>query len=87
MFDGIAIYAPAGNSGWPDTGCGPQIIVTSLYLSGYIPLSALMGNAISNDGDALFPAIAIAPRTAIVATLYSTIPAVLIAYGWYFLER
>ena len=88
MFDGIAIYAPllAILVGLLP-GCGPQIIVTSLYLSGYIPLSALMGNAISNDGDALFPAIAIAPRTAIVATLYSTIPAVLIAYGWYFLER
>jgi len=88
MFDGIAIYAPllAIMVGLLP-GCGPQIIVTSLYLSGFIPLSALVGNAISNDGDALFPAIAIAPRTAIVATLYSTIPALLISYSWYFLER
>ncbi len=88
MFDGIAIYAPllAIMVGLLP-GCGPQIIVTSLYLSGFIPLSALVGNAISNDGDALFPAIAIAPRTAIIATLYSTIPALLISYGWYFLER
>ncbi len=61
-------------------GCGPQIIVTSLYLSGGIPLAALLGNAISNDGDALFPAIALAPRAAVVATLYSALPAALVAY-------
>ena len=66
-------------------GCGPQILVTTLYLSGFIPLSAQIGNAISNDGDALFPAIALAPKAAIVATLYSAIPALILAYGWFFL--
>ena len=30
--------------------------------------SAQLANAISNDGDALFPAIAIAPKAAILAT-------------------
>lgn len=65
-------------------GCGPQILVTTFYLAGLIPLSAQIGNAISNDGDALFPAIALAPRTAVLATLYTAIPAVIIAYGWYF---
>jgi len=64
-------------------GCGPQIMVTSLYLSGAVPLSAQLGNAISNDGDALFPAIAVAPKAAVVATLYSGIPAVIVAYGAY----
>ena len=63
-------------------GCGPQIIVTTFYLNGYIPLSAELGNAISNDGDALFPAIALAPKSAILATLYSGIPAVIVAYGY-----
>lgn len=62
-------------------GCGPQIVVTSLYLSGALPLAAQLGNAISNDGDALFPAIAAAPRAAVVATLYSAVPAVLVGYG------
>ena len=38
-------------------GCGPQVLVTTLYLNGIIPFAALIGNAISNDGDALFPAI------------------------------
>ena len=66
-------------------GCGPQIITTSLYLSGAIPLSAQIGNAISNDGDALFPAIALSPKVALVATVYSSIPALLAAYGYYWL--
>ena len=66
-------------------GCGPQIVVTTFYLNGLIPLSAEIGNAISNDGDALFPAIALAPKAAIIATLYSTIPAIIFAYGYMFL--
>ena len=66
-------------------GCGPQIMITSMYVSGQIPLSAQIGNSISNDGDALFPAIAISAKAAIVATLYSAIPAIFIAYLWYYL--
>ena len=65
-------------------GCGPQIVVTSFYLNGYIPFSAEIGNAISNDGDALFPAIALAPRDAILATIFSAIPAVIVAYTYMF---
>ena len=66
-------------------GCGPQVLVTTLYINGIIPFAALAGNAISNDGDALFPAIAVNPRTAIAATLYSAVPALVVAYGLYFL--
>ena len=66
-------------------GCGPQIVVTTFYLNGFIPLSAEIGNAISNDGDALFPAIALAPKAAIIATLYSAIPAFIFAYGFMFI--
>ena len=65
-------------------GCGPQILVTTLYLNGIIPFAALIGNAISNDGDALFPAIALTPKMAIIATLYSAIPAILISYFFLF---
>ena len=68
-------------------GCGPQIIVTSLYLSGTLPLSAQFGNAIANDGDALFPAIAVAPKAALLATLYSAIPAAVVAYIWHLLRE
>lgn len=64
-------------------GCGPQVLVTTLYLNGVIPFAALMGNAVSNDGDALFPAIALNPKAAIVATVYSTIPATILAYAFF----
>ncbi len=64
-------------------GCGPQVLVTTLYINGLIPFAALIGNAISNDGDALFPAIALNPRAAFWATIYSTIPALILAYGFY----
>lgn len=68
-------------------GCGPQIVVTTLYIQGVIPFSALIANAISNDGDALFPAIALAPKAAFMATIYSTVPAFIVGYSvYYFFE-
>ncbi|GAB3489100.1 putative manganese transporter [Marinomonas epiphytica] len=66
-------------------GCGPQIMVTGLYLQGSIPLSAQIANSISNDGDALFPAIALAPKAALIATLYSSVPALVAGYTYYIL--
>ena len=66
-------------------GCGPQVVVATFYLNGYIPLSAELGNAISNDGDALFPAIALAPKAAVIATLYSAIPAIIVAYSYFYI--
>jgi hypothetical protein len=66
-------------------GCGPQIMITSMYVGGQIPLAAQLGNSISNDGDALFPALAISAKVAILATLYSAIPAIIVAYLWYYL--
>ncbi|GMQ46101.1 putative manganese transporter [Vibrio sp. 10N] len=64
-------------------GCGPQILVTSLYISGVMPMSAQIANALSNDGDALFPAIALAPKAALAATLYSALPALIVGYSYY----
>ena len=83
VFDGYVIFTPmiALLLGFIP-GCGPQVLVTTLYLAGAIPLSAQISNAISNDGDALFPAIAIAPKVAIIATLYSAVPALIFGYGW-----
>ena len=66
-------------------GCGPQVVVATFYLNGFIPLSAELGNAISNDGDALFPAIALAPKAALIATIYSAIPAIIVAYGYMYI--
>lgn len=69
-------------------GCGPQILITSLYIQGVIPLSAQLANAFSNDGDALFPAIALAPKAAIVASIYSAVPAIISGYAFHiFFER
>ncbi|WP_102106963.1 putative manganese transporter [Oceaniglobus roseus] len=64
-------------------GCGPQVLVTTLYINGLVPFAALLGNAISNDGDALFPAIALNPKAAMMATVYSAVPALILAYGFY----
>ena len=66
-------------------GCGPQVLVATLFVNGVIPFAALIGNAISNDGDALFPAIALNPKAAFVATAYSAIPALIVGYGFYLL--
>ena len=65
-------------------GCGPQVVVSSLYIAGAVPMSAQLSNAIANDGDALFPALALAPKAAILATLYSAVPAFIIGYSWLF---
>ncbi|RDI70863.1 putative manganese transporter [Halopelagius longus] len=56
-------------------GCGPQIVLSAAYAEGAIPFSALVANAISQDGDALFPLIAIDKTAAVVASIYTTVPA------------
>lgn len=65
-------------------GCGPQIVVTTLFISGLIPFSSIIANGISNDGDALFPVLAFERKTAILATIYTTVPALIFAYSYYF---
>ncbi len=60
-------------------------MVATLYINGAVPFSALVANAVSNDGDALFPAIALAPKAALMATVWSLIPALVLAYGFHFL--
>lgn len=82
VLDTVAIFLPliAALIGFIP-GCGPQILVATLYLNGAVPFAALVANAISNDGDALFPAIALAPRAAVLATLWSVVPALIVGYG------
>lgn len=68
-------------------GCGIQIAFTGLYLQGAIPFSTLAANALSQDGDALFPLLARDRRSAVLATVVTTVPAVLVgtallALGW-----
>jgi hypothetical protein len=68
-------------------GCAAHIVFAQLYaVEEAIPFSALVANAISQDGDALFPLLAIDMKAAIVATIYTTIPGVitgvLVYYFW-----
>ncbi|MDA0116811.1 putative manganese transporter [Vibrio sp. T11.5] len=85
-FSGWGVWMPmVGLAVGMLPGCGPQILVTSLYISGAVPLSAQLANAISNDGDALFPAIALAPKAALVASIYTAVPALLVGYSYYYL--
>lgn len=59
-------------------GCGPQIVLATAYSQGAIPFSALTANAISQDGDALFPLLAIDKKAAVVASIYTTVPALVV---------
>ncbi|APW96893.1 hypothetical protein CHINAEXTREME_03515 [Halobiforma lacisalsi AJ5] len=59
-------------------GCGPQILLASVYADGGLPFSALTANAIAQDGDALFPLLAVDAKAAVVATIYNFLPAVVV---------
>ncbi|NMA92440.1 MAG: arsenic efflux protein [Firmicutes bacterium] len=67
-------------------GCGPQVIFVSLYLKGMFPLAALLANAVSQDGDALFPLIAMDRKAAFWATVINTVIALLVGVAAYFIE-
>lgn len=67
-------------------GCGPQIIFATLYVNGLVPFAALLANAISQDGDALFPLLAIDRKTSVWATLITTVPAIIFGIIIYLIE-
>lgn len=64
-------------------GCGPQILTVTLYTKGVIPFSALVAHTLSQDGDALFPVLAMSPRAALWLTIMTTVPAVAIGVVFY----
>lgn len=66
-------------------GCGVQIVFMSFYLKGSLPFAALVANSISQDGDALFPLLAMDKKSAMWATIITTIPAILVGVIIYFL--
>lgn len=59
-------------------GCGPQIIAITAYTKDIISFPALVANAISQDGDALFPLLVRHRAASLWATVHTTIPALLI---------
>lgn len=79
------LWAPVAGAGLGLVpGCGPQIIFATLYANHQIPFSALVANTISQDGDALFPLMAIDMRAAVIASLYTTIPALIVGMLVYY---
>jgi len=67
-------------------GCGPQVIFVTLYSKGMIPFAALIANAISQDGDALFPLLAMDKKASLWATVITTVPALVVGILIYFIE-
>ena len=59
-------------------GCGPQIIAITAYTKDLISFPALAANAISQDGDALFPLLVRHRVASLWATLHTTIPALIL---------
>lgn len=66
-------------------GCGPQIIFATLYLQGTIPFAALLANAISQDGDALFPFLALNKKAALYSVLIKFIPGLIVGLAYHYL--
>ncbi len=62
-------------------GCGPQIIAVTAYTKDAISFPALVANAISQDGDALFPLLARHRIASLWATIHTTIPALIVGLG------
>ena len=62
-------------------GCGPQIIAITAYTKDIISFPALVANAISQDGDALFPLLARHRVASLWATIHTTIPALIVGAG------
>ena len=59
-------------------GCGPQIIAITAYTKEIISFPALAANAISQDGDALFPLLVRHKAASLWATVHTTIPAIIV---------
>lgn len=59
-------------------GCAVQIVFAGMFAAGGMPLATLVANTISQDGDALLPLLALEHRSAIVATVLTTVPALLV---------
>ena len=62
-------------------GCGPQIIAITAYTKDIISFPALVANAISQDGDALFPLLVRHRVASLWATIHTTIPALIVGVG------
>ncbi|GAA5117401.1 putative manganese transporter [Alloalcanivorax gelatiniphagus] len=63
-------------------GCAVQIVFAGIFAAGGMPLATLVANTISQDGDALLPLLALEHRSALVATVLTTIPALVVGLAF-----
>lgn len=56
-------------------GCAVQIVFAGMFAAGGMPLATLVANTVSQDGDALLPLLALEHRAALLATVLTTVPA------------
>ncbi|WP_193609816.1 putative manganese transporter [Nocardioides lijunqiniae] len=59
-------------------GCAVQIVFAGIFLAGGMPLPTLVANMVSQDGDALLPLLALEHRSALLATVLTTVPALVV---------
>ena len=64
-------------------GCGPQIIIMTSYVEGILGFPGLISNAISQDGDALFPLLVRHRAASLWATLHTAVPAIITGLMFY----
>lgn len=76
-FAGIAGIAVAALLGLLPS-CGLEVIVAGLFLAGGLPLPALLTYLVSHDGAGLLPLFAVDRRSALLSTILTTIPAVVV---------
>ncbi|MBC2933976.1 putative manganese transporter [Nocardioides sp. zg-1228] len=63
-------------------GCAVQIVFVGIFAAGGMPLATFVANTISQDGDALLPLLALEHRSALAATVLTTIPALLVGLAF-----
>lgn len=56
-------------------GCGAHLALTGLWAQGLLPVSGLVANAVSQDGDALLPLLVADRRAAVLASAVTLVPA------------
>ncbi len=63
-------------------GCGPQIVIATLFVSGDLPFAALLANTLSQHGDAIFPLLKAQRKLATYLTLVGGVVGIVAGLIW-----
>ncbi len=63
-------------------GCGPQIVIATLFVSGDLPFAALLANTLSQHGDAIFPLLRVQRRLATYLTIVGGAVGLVVGLIW-----